>query len=106
MGVVKLLDKAQAGLSVGGERTTVVIDEDATSGLALPQGDDEEEDAIQCLADVRECADGSFSSRTPPSCAFAQCPDDDNVSDAGQRVGVVLPALFVARVGLAMVGGA
>jgi hypothetical protein len=31
------------------------------------------DDSVLCTADVKECPDGSFVSRIPPSCAFAEC---------------------------------
>lgn len=31
-------------------------------------------DTVFCTQDARECPDGSFVSRVPPSCEFAQCP--------------------------------
>lgn len=36
-------------------------------------GSGEEQYAV-CAADVRECPDGSYVSRVPPSCEFAACP--------------------------------
>jgi hypothetical protein len=32
------------------------------------------QEPIVCTQDVKQCPDGSFVSRQPPSCAFAQCP--------------------------------
>ena len=40
-----------------------------------------EEEVVMCTADVKECADGSFVSRTAPDCAFAPCPDENKASD-------------------------
>ncbi|MFN3715567.1 MAG: hypothetical protein ACK4R8_02465 [Thiobacillus sp.] len=34
----------------------------------------QEEDRLVCPADVKECPDGSFVSRTGPRCEFAACP--------------------------------
>jgi hypothetical protein len=34
----------------------------------------QKEDRLVCPADVKECADGSFVSRTGPRCEFAACP--------------------------------
>lgn len=33
-----------------------------------------EEEQISCTADVRQCGDGSFVGRIPPSCQFEACP--------------------------------
>ncbi|OGY78959.1 MAG: hypothetical protein A3B74_03650 [Candidatus Kerfeldbacteria bacterium RIFCSPHIGHO2_02_FULL_42_14] len=30
---------------------------------------------VVCLTDVRQCPDGSFVPRLPPTCAFAPCPE-------------------------------
>lgn len=37
------------------------------------------DDSVLCTADVQECPDGSFVSRIPPSCAFAECPSGARV---------------------------
>jgi hypothetical protein len=40
--------------------------------LESPQDDDAE--MIACTMDAKECPDGSFVGRVPPSCEFAACP--------------------------------
>jgi len=42
---------------------------------ALPTGGDQG-DQVVCAQDVKECPDGSYVSRQPPSCAFAPCPQN------------------------------
>ncbi len=39
------------------------------------------EERTFCAADVRECPDGSFVSRIPPSCQFALCPAKAEVKE-------------------------
>jgi hypothetical protein len=34
------------------------------------------DEGMACPADVKQCADGSFVSRTAPRCAFAACPGE------------------------------
>jgi hypothetical protein len=34
-----------------------------------------EESRVACTMDARQCPDGSFVGRIPPSCEFAPCPD-------------------------------
>lgn len=36
--------------------------------------DPEAADPVMCTADVKECPDGSYVSRSAPDCAFAACP--------------------------------
>lgn len=36
------------------------------------------DDSTFCTADVKECPDGSFVSRSGPDCAFAECPKTTN----------------------------
>lgn len=52
----------------------------ATSGKPLPEAPPppalQEEDRLVCPADVKECPDGSFVSRTGPRCEFAACPEE------------------------------
>jgi hypothetical protein len=35
------------------------------------------DEGVACPADVKQCADGSFVSRTAPRCAFAACPGEN-----------------------------
>ena len=39
-----------------------------------------QKEQIACTADVQECSDGSFVSRTPPDCEFPQCPPPDRTT--------------------------
>jgi len=32
------------------------------------------DDSVFCTADVKECPDGSYVSRSGPNCEFAECP--------------------------------
>jgi len=37
--------------------------------------DEFEEEAVSCIQDVKECPDGSYVGRVPPTCEFKECPD-------------------------------
>jgi hypothetical protein len=36
------------------------------------------DDSTFCTADVKECSDGSYVSRSGPDCQFAECPKATN----------------------------
>jgi len=36
----------------------------------------DEREGVFCTADAKRCSDGSFVGRTPPHCAFAECPSE------------------------------
>jgi flagellar basal body-associated protein FliL len=40
----------------------------------ISQEDVSEEEIIFCAQDVKQCPDGSYVSRQPPTCEFAPCP--------------------------------
>jgi len=43
----------------------------------LDQKPHEEENAVYCTQEVRQCPDGSYVGRVPPDCNFSPCPDFD-----------------------------
>ncbi|MBS1266416.1 MAG: hypothetical protein MAG795_00383 [Candidatus Woesearchaeota archaeon] len=44
-------------------------------------------DSIVCTADVKQCPDGSYVSRQPPTCDFAECPSDNDCAGQGEMCG-------------------
>lgn len=50
-----------------GTTYTEVIKKDITTPT-------EEEEAVFCTMDAKECPDGSYVGRIPPNCEFAPCP--------------------------------
>ena len=42
-------------------------------------------DDVDCATDVKECSDGSFVSRIPPICEFAECPAVERKKDCAEE---------------------
>lgn len=49
----------------------------ASSTPSLLREESPSDGNVRCPADVKQCPDGSYVSRMPPSCLFASCPDDN-----------------------------
>ena len=53
--------------------------------LIFLMGCQQKEEAVFCTQDAKECPDGSFVGRVPPSCEFAECPtieENDGLDEA------------------------
>ncbi|MFT7644898.1 MAG: hypothetical protein ACI9BF_000563 [Candidatus Paceibacteria bacterium] len=65
------------------------------AALALAQ----EEEPVDCTADVMQCSDGSYVSRSGSECSFAECPAEDSIDETGttsnevssDRTGIISP---------------